>query len=172
MPISRKIVCTVVLGMVVNIVATQPRLGMITKRKCGAVRFIRIEVLEYLCWNKLTQDPTPVQYGDYDLAYQYKWWVPSFTLSKLNFPDSYSRLNRNTFTNIRRLRDKTKVKNISQLTTPIGALLCKFRQTCFRVLSTQGCRYNKKKPESLDKVPAPFIKWLVYLNVTPYFWQI
>ena len=73
---------------------------------------------------------------------------------KLNFPDSYSRLNRNTFTNIRRLRDKTKVKNISQLTTPIGALLCKFRQTCFRVLSTQGCRYNKKKPEPLDKVPA------------------
>ena len=70
--------------------------------------------------------------------------MPSFTLSKLNFPDSYSRLNRNTFTNIRRLRDKTKVKNISQLTTPIGALLCKFRQTCFRVLSTQGCRYNKK----------------------------
>lgn len=40
-------------------------------------------------------------------------------------------------------QDKGK-KNISQLTTPIGALLCKFRQTCFRVLSTQGCRYNKK----------------------------
>ena len=74
--------------------------------------------------------------------------MPSFTLSKLNFPDSYSRLNRNTFTNIRRLHDKTKVKNISQLTTPIGALLCKFRQTCFRVLSTQGCRYNKKEAET------------------------
>ncbi len=36
--------------------------------------------------------------------------MSSFTLSKLNFPDSYSMLNRNTFTNIRRLRDKTKVK--------------------------------------------------------------
>jgi len=52
------------------------------------------------------------------------------------------------------LARQDKVKNISQLTTPIGALLCKFRQTCFRVLSTQGCRYNKKKPEPLDKVPA------------------
>lgn len=29
---------------------------------------------------------------------------------QIEFPDSYSRLNRNTFTNIRRLRDKTKVK--------------------------------------------------------------
>ena len=51
---------------------------------------------------------------------------------------------RKHFLYVCRLRDKTKVKNISQLTTPIGALLCKFRQTCFRVLSTQGCRYNKK----------------------------
>lgn len=42
------------------------------------------------------------------------------------------------------LARQDKVKNISQLTTPIGALLCKFRQTCFWVLSTQGCRYNKK----------------------------
>jgi len=64
--------------------------------------------------------------------------------STMNFPDSYSRLNRNTFTNIRRLRDKTKVKNISQLTTPIGALLCKFRQTCFRVLSTHVINITKE----------------------------
>ncbi len=40
----------------------------------------------------------------------------------LNFPDSYSRLNRNTFTDIRRLRDKTKVKIAEECGLSEGAI--------------------------------------------------
>ena len=70
------------------------------------------------------------------------------------------------------LARQDKVKNISQLTTLIGALLCKFRQTCFRVLSTQGCRYNKKEAETSRQGSGSACGTEGYLNVTPCFLQI